>query len=73
MHITEEYKGIKAWETSCSWHMRPSWKGRYSASSYLFVGKKYIGNTLQREKYSMPYKVKSSGSVYCTLINMGVK
>lgn len=30
----------------------------------------YVGNYLQREKYSIPYKVKSSSKVDCTLINM---
>lgn len=35
--------------------------------------KKNVGNYLQREKHSIPCKVKSGGSVYCISINMGVK
>lgn len=61
MTITEEYKGTKTSETSCTWHMRPSWEERNSTSYFLSM-EKNVDSYLQREKYSISYKIKSSHS-----------
>lgn len=66
MSVTEEYKVIKRMGNKL--HLvHETIMGRDILSFLFFIcGRKiYVGNYLQREKYSIPYKVKSSGSVYC--------